>query len=111
MAAEVISALEGSGSGPLVGRAMEDLNVTLLAWTDGQEIPPHVNSLVDVVTVVLAGRGEAVIDGQSHELVSGSLVLLPKGCERKIVSRSDDFRYVNIHRRRPGLMPNMERPR
>ncbi len=105
-----IDGMAGNGPGPVVGRESEDLNLTLLAWPDGSSIDPHVNDEVDVVTVVITGRGKAVIGGESYELTTGSILLIPKGVERAIVSQSEDFRYVNIHKRRRRLMPGAPRP-
>lgn len=105
MNAQLIDTLTRTGTGPLFGLESEDLNITVLEWPNGHVIEPHVNSEVDVVTVVMAGEGVATIDGEQHELRPGLLVLFPKGAERSIQSRSDGFRYANIHKRRRKLMP------
>lgn len=94
----------------MFGREMEDLDATLLAWPQGHEIQAHVNAEVDVVTVVLSGSGVAQIDGAERALTAGSVLLIPKGAERSIRSTSDDFRYLNVHKRRKRLMPTLGRP-
>ncbi len=109
MRAESLDGMAVAGTGPIVGREMADLNATLLAWPDGHRIETHVNDEVDVVTVVLAGEGVAIVDGEEHSLRTGTILLIPKGAARSIESRSDDFRYLNVHKRR-RMMPNMIRP-
>lgn len=109
MDAELIDAFAGAGPGPVFGREVEDLDVTLLAWTEGHEIAAHVNNEVDVVTVVLAGTGVARLAGVEHELKAGSVLIIPKGVERAITSKSDNFRYLNVHKRRKRLMPTLGR--
>ena len=109
MQAELIDALAGTGPGPVFGREVEDLDITLLAWPAGHQIASHVNAEVDVVTVVLAGTGIAVVGGIEHHLSQGSVLIIPKGIERSIASGSDDFRYLNVHKRRKRLMPSLRR--
>lgn len=110
MKGEHIHGMAGDGPGPVEGRETEDLNVTLLAWPKGNEIGEHVNDEVDVVTVVIAGRGIATMDGAPHDLEAGSVLIIPKGVRRAITSKSEDFRYINIHKRRRRLMPGPMRP-
>ena len=105
MEAELIDAFAGYGPGPVVGRETEDLNATLLSWPRGHEIAAHVNAEVDVIMVVFAGSGLAAVDGSSHELAAGKILVIPKGAERSIRSMSEDFRYLNVHKRRKRLMP------
>ena len=109
MEAELIDALAGLGAGAILGRETEDLDVTLLAWPAGRSMPPHVNAEVDVVSIVLSGEGLARIAGLEHVLKTGNVLVIPKGVERSIESRSEDFRYLNVHKRRKRLMPTMTR--
>ena len=97
----------GSGPGPVVGHETDDLDLTLLAWPEHHSIPSHINGEVDVVTVVLSGLGEAIVNGTRHELRLGSVLIIPKDAERSIKSLSPDFRYLNVHRRRKRLMPSI----
>ena len=110
MGAELLDALTGEGPGPVFGRELEDLDITLLAWPAGHTVQSHRNEEVDVVTVVLAGEGVAIIEGEVHPLRAGNVLLIPKGVERAITSRSDDFRYLNVHKRRRRLMPSTNQP-
>ena len=94
-----------SETGPLFGGECEDLDYTLLQWRNAQGVQEHVNSEVDVIMIVLAGFGEVVLDGTSHAVAAGKAILIPKGAKRAIQSFSDDFRYLNIHKRKRRLMP------
>jgi len=99
----VIDLLGRSGTGPLWGMASTDLNATLLAWPPGHEVAEHVNAELDVLLVVLEGRGSAVIDGIAHDLAAGSAILIACGARRGIRAGDGGLRYLSIHRRRGPL--------
>jgi hypothetical protein len=48
-------------------------------WTGGDPIQPHRNDEVEVLVVVVSGRGELTLDGQVHQLAPMTLAHLPKG--------------------------------
>ena len=98
------------GKGALWGTETEDLNATLVRWPEGSGVGTHQNDEVDVIMVVLTGKGEIIVDGESSSLNTGSIVVLQKGCKRSINAGQGELTYVNIHKRRKGLMPNMVRP-
>jgi quercetin dioxygenase-like cupin family protein len=101
-----------TSTGPQWGHASEDLNLTLLHWTPGQAVAPHVNDEVDVVLMVVAGSGEVTVNGVVHTLVPGHVLVIPKGAERAIRATTD-LSYLSVHRRRRGLWPtiaNQPRP-
>lgn len=100
----------GQGAGAAFGLETEDLDLTIVAWPEHYEVASHVNNEVDVVTIVLSGSGEIVVDGKTFDLRLGSVVMIPKGSQRSVKSKSVDFRYVNVHKRRRRLMPDMKRP-
>ncbi|HEV2060374.1 MAG TPA: cupin domain-containing protein [Solirubrobacteraceae bacterium] len=102
-AAEPVDLLGMPGSGPLWGMASADLNATLLSWPSGHEVPEHVNEELDVLIVVLTGRGTVMIDGRPHDLGPGSAILVPRGVRRRIVASDSGVRYLSIHRRRGPL--------
>lgn len=95
---------------PNGGIASDDLNATVLSWASGKGVAAHVNDQVDVVMFCLSGEGEVTVDGRVFELEPGVALLTPKGCSREVRSLSDDFRYVNVHKRRPHLRPGGTRP-
>lgn len=108
MKATVLDGYEGNGPGAAAGLQTEDLNLTVVAWPEHFSVDPHVNAEVDVVSIVLSGAGEAVIDGVTHSMRLGTILVIPKGSERSIRSLSVDFRYVNVHKRRRALMPRIQ---
>jgi len=92
-------------TGPIFGGECEDLDYTLLQWTKGLSIQPHINNEVDVIMIVFAGSGIVTVDDQSIDVSKGKTLVIPKGAKRSIQSTSNDFRYLNIHKRRRSLMP------
>lgn len=98
---ELVRAADLDGSGPLWGTATEDLNATLLAWGPGQATPDHVNAERDVLLAVLDGEGVLDVDGREHVLAAGTVVVIPKGCRRRVSAGAAGLRYVTAHLRRP----------
>jgi mannose-6-phosphate isomerase-like protein (cupin superfamily) len=96
-------------TGPIAGGECEDLDYTLLHWLTGGGVEEHVNDEVDVMMIVLQGNGVVVVEGVAQPVTSGKALVLPKGSRRQIRSSSDDFRYLNVHKRRRRLMPDMKR--
>jgi len=99
------AALQFQNSGPQWGEASEELNITALSWGKNQGVAAHVNAELEVCIVVVAGEGEATIDGEKFALRSGVALVVPRGSTRAIASSSEQLTYYSIHRRRPGLMP------
>ena len=100
-----IATLQFQNSGPQWGEASDELNVTALSWAKGKGVSAHVNTELDVCIVVIAGEGEAIIDGEKFDLRPGFALVIPKGSTRALSSHSERLTYYSIHRRRPGLMP------
>ena len=98
-----VDLLGSSGTGPLWGMASADLNATLLAWPPHHAVDEHVNAELDVLVIVLSGRGTAIVDGEPHELATGSAILLPRGALRSIQAGNTGLRYLSVHRRRGAL--------
>ena len=98
-----VDLLGRSGTGPLWGMASPDLNATLLAWPPGQGVQTHVNAELDVLVIVLAGDGRAIIDGATHTLAPGSAILIPRATRRAISAGDTGLRYLSVHRRRGPL--------
>jgi mannose-6-phosphate isomerase-like protein (cupin superfamily) len=98
-----VDLLGQSGIGPLWGMACADLNATLLVWPPGHDVAEHVNTELDVLVIVLAGHGTAVIDGETHALAAGSALLIPRGTRRRITADEAGVRYLSVHRRRGPL--------
>ena len=82
----------------------EDLQANLIRLGLGDRIQPHRNDEVEVLMVVVAGRGELTLDGQVRPLAPMALVHVPKGAVRAVVAVDGPLAYLSVHRRRsPGL--------
>jgi quercetin dioxygenase-like cupin family protein len=93
-------AAAGDRPGALWRLAGEDLQANLIRLGSGDRIQPHRNDEVDVLMVVVAGRGELTLDGQVHPLVPMALVHVPKGTVRAVVAVDGALAYLSVHRRR-----------
>jgi len=105
------AAIAAGGSGAILGRESQDLDLNLVRFANGAGVGAHVNREVDVVVIALAGSGVVRIGSQELHLAVGQAVVIPKNVERAI--RSDDhgeFAYLTVHRRRARLMPGPGRP-
>jgi len=80
----------------------EDLQANLVRLGRGDRIQPHRNDEVEVLVVVVSGRGELTLDGQVHQLAPMTLVHLPKGTVRAIAAVDGPLAYLSVHRRRPA---------
>ncbi|HEU5440457.1 MAG TPA: hypothetical protein VFU88_14295 [Ktedonobacterales bacterium] len=98
-------------AGALWSLVTADLNLNLVHFASGDGVAEHINAEVDVVYVVVAGRGSLSVQGVGHAVRAGMLALVPRGARRAIESASDDFAYLTCHRRRAGLMPRRAEPR
>ncbi|TXG87494.1 MAG: cupin domain-containing protein [Thermomicrobiales bacterium] len=84
-----------------------DLNANLLVFDAGQGIESHVNTTVDVLIIGVAGSGTITIDGATHPLAAGRVVLAPRGSTRSITAETDRLAYLTVHRARPPMMPSI----
>lgn len=96
--------------GAIWGTETEDLDATLVRWNPGSGVASHTNSEVDVIMVVLEGQATVIVDGQAQELGVGTSVVIPKNVPRQVTAGSETLTYLNIHKRRRAMMPNMIRP-
>ncbi|HZO79639.1 MAG TPA: hypothetical protein VFB39_16490 [Solirubrobacteraceae bacterium] len=97
------------GQGAVWSHVGDELNVNLVAWSQGSGVAEHVNREVEVLIIGVQGDGIVAVDGQEHAIRPASVVLIPKGASRTILSRSPRFAYLSVHRRRPGLWPSPRR--
>jgi quercetin dioxygenase-like cupin family protein len=104
-----LAALAGAGDGVRAGvrwhlSGTGDLNANLVSFPAGEGVDEHVNRLLDVLIVGIAGEGDVVVEGIAHPLASGSIMLVPRGARRSTRARSERFSYLTVHRRRaPGI--------
>jgi quercetin dioxygenase-like cupin family protein len=68
--------------------------------TGGDRIAPHRNDEVEVLVVIVSGRGELTLDGQVHQLAPMVVAHLPKGTVRAIEAVDGPLAYLSVHRRR-----------
>ncbi|MFL6184714.1 MAG: hypothetical protein ACJ75K_28150 [Actinomycetes bacterium] len=78
----------------------EDLQANLVRLGRGDRIEPHRNDEVDVLVVVVLGRGELTLDGQVHQLAPMVVAHLPKGTVRAVEPVDGLLVYLSIHRHR-----------
>ena len=83
--------------------ASRDLNVNLVRFGTGQGVGEHANDEVEVIVLGVSGSGAVTVDRKEHALSAGMLVFVPRGARRSIVSASEDFAYLTVHRRRGPL--------
>jgi quercetin dioxygenase-like cupin family protein len=93
-------AAAGDRPGALWRLDREDLQANLIRLGLGDRIQPHRNDEVEVLMVVVAGRGELTIDGQILPLAPMALVQVPKGTVRAVVAVDGPLAYLSVHRRR-----------
>jgi quercetin dioxygenase-like cupin family protein len=91
--------------GPQWSAESADLDVNLLAFGAGEGVAAHVNAEVDVLLLGVSGSGTVAVDGASHHLAAGTLLLIPRGARRAIRSGSEGLAYLSCHRRREPLRP------
>lgn len=80
-----------------------DLDANLVHLHAEGTIGEHVNNEVDVAISVISGRGQLIIDGQTHTLAVGIFALVPRGVLRAIRADAEGLTYLSIHRRRGAL--------
>jgi quercetin dioxygenase-like cupin family protein len=96
---------DASVYGPVFSLESSDLNCNCLRFDNGEGVPLHINTEVDVAGVVLEGEGFLQVDGEQHLLSDGDFFYIPKGAARKLRSAGGPFTYLSFHARRPCLMP------
>ncbi|MCK9496634.1 MAG: cupin domain-containing protein [Dehalococcoidia bacterium] len=67
----------------------ERIQLVVMALQPGEEIGAEVHDDVDQFIRVEAGTGKAILDGEEHELVDGSIVVIPAGTHHNVVNSSD----------------------
>ena len=78
----------------------QDLQANLVRLDRGDRIQPHRYDELEVLVVVVAGRGELTLDGQVHQLAPMVVAHLPKGTVRAIAAVYGPLTYLSVHRRR-----------
>jgi quercetin dioxygenase-like cupin family protein len=97
--------LDPTRQGPIWAHGGAQLDVNILYFDQGEGVPAHTNTLLDVWLVVLQGAGEAWLDGERLELTPGTCLYIPAGRERAIRATGGPLIYASAHSKRPALMP------
>ncbi|CAN5716047.1 hypothetical protein BH24CHL5_BH24CHL5_06560 [soil metagenome] len=72
--------------------------VVVMAIAAGDEIGAEVHGDTDQVLIVIAGTGEAIVDGQSRAVGEGDLVFVRAGRDHNLVNRgSTPLRLITIY--------------
>jgi quercetin dioxygenase-like cupin family protein len=70
---------------PVGWRAAANLHLAVVARAfESGSLEPHRNDEVDVLVVVVFGRGQLTLDGQVHQLAPMVIAHLPKGTVRAV---------------------------
>jgi mannose-6-phosphate isomerase-like protein (cupin superfamily) len=100
---DVLEGVEGDGVHWTLD-ASGDLNVNLVHLDAGHAIGENVNDEVDVVMVVLAGRGRLTVDSRPTDLTPHVVAYVPRASLRSVhAADAEGLDYLSIHRRRGPL--------
>ena len=89
--------------------ASAELNVNLVQFSRGDGVARHTNTEVDVVLIIVEGKGIVEMNGTESVVTVGDLVYVPKGTARSTRALGETFTYLTCHRRRAGIMPTRMR--
>ncbi len=89
----------------------DDLDCNLVTWRGGEFVAEHVNAEVDVLFVILSGKGRLSVNGEWTDLVPGTVNLVIKNSVRSIAAGEEGIAYLSVHKRRKRLMPGDARSR
>ncbi len=98
---------DATHDGVIWSHTSAQFNLNLLRFQRADGIPLHRNTGVDVLIMVVAGTGVITLDGATHPVGPGAILLLPCGSERAIAATSAQFAYLSCHQRRGGLWPTL----
>ena len=79
------------------------LDANLIHLRAGQRVDTHTEPDLDVVLLVVAGRGTVGTPDGEQVLADGNIAWLPRGSTRSVAAGDEGLSYLTIHRRRPGL--------
>jgi quercetin dioxygenase-like cupin family protein len=101
---ELVQSAEGDGVHWTL-ETSSDLNVNLVHLDAAHVVGEHTNDEVDVVIVVLGGRGWLTVDGHVTELTTHVVANVPRMSRRSVRAADEEsLDYLSIHRRRSGLL-------
>jgi len=66
--------------------------VTLFAFDSGQRLSEH-TAPFDAIVQIVEGKAEIIIDGTSHNLTSGELIIMPANIPHAVIA-NDRFKML-----------------
>ncbi|WSC93370.1 hypothetical protein OG909_14370 [Streptomyces sp. NBC_01754] len=114
-----VAAVAGlSGEGPSLAGARwrlvepgRQLDANVIHLPPGQRVETHTEPDLDVLLLVVAGRGTLEGNDSVEQLTERGLLWLPHGSTRRITAGADGLSYLTVHRRRPGMTIRSRRER
>jgi quercetin dioxygenase-like cupin family protein len=79
------------------------LDANLVHLSPHQRVDAHVEPDLDVLLLVVTGKGTLSATDHSEPLTPGVLIWLPHGSARSLSAGPDGLSYLTVHRRRPGM--------
>ncbi|CAM5461066.1 hypothetical protein AB0H45_03790 [Streptomyces atroolivaceus] len=82
-----------------------ELDANVVHLPPGAGVGEHQEDVLDVLLLVLAGRGSLRTgDGDTLDLTPTAVTWLPRTSRRALEAGPEGLTYLTVHRRRPGLM-------
>ncbi|OEV04221.1 hypothetical protein [Streptomyces oceani] len=79
------------------------LDSNLVHLPAGQVVDTHAEPDLDVLLLVVAGRGTLRTPESELVLTEGLLTWLPRGSSRGLTAGDAGLSYLTVHQRRPGM--------
>ncbi|MER7696578.1 hypothetical protein [Streptomyces sp. NPDC096095] len=104
---DLLASAEAGERGALwhLAESGRELDANLVRLPAGAEVGEHQEDVLDVLLVVLEGRGSVRTAGGAEvlELLPSTTLWLPRTSRRALAAGPDGLTYLTVHRRRPGL--------
>ncbi|MFD9501288.1 hypothetical protein [Streptomyces sp. NPDC060035] len=80
-----------------------ELDANFVRLPPNAGVGEHQEDVLDVLLVVLAGRGSLRTGGDTLDLAPTTVTWLPRTSRRALEAGPEGLTYLTVHRRRPGL--------
>ncbi|MEV6795291.1 hypothetical protein AB0M87_25620 [Streptomyces sp. NPDC051320] len=94
---------ETSGAVWRLAESGRQLDANVVHLPPLQRVDTHTEPELDVLLLVVAGRGTLGTTKGSEPLGEGRLIWLPHGSTRSVTAGAEGLSYLTVHRRRPGM--------
>ncbi|MFF5160177.1 hypothetical protein ACFY3N_28820 [Streptomyces sp. NPDC000348] len=100
-----LAALDDASAGALwrLAEPGRQLDANVVRIPPGHGVGTHREPDLDVLLLVLAGRGTLTGPDGPRPLLAGALTWLPHGSTRSLTAGPEGLTYLTVHRRRPGM--------